>query len=134
MIRIINQDFDKQHYEQLAKELIYLDIRTSLPHEMLTPLYLYVTQLEPYFSGMIHAYYLKQDNTRYDMLTEQMETFLTHFQKLLIDLKSNTQFDKPFLWFWNEIADILQNDCTAIRDQYLTNSVNYLLYELKSVI
>lgn len=132
MAKIIRNDFTIEKFNKIAQEFLYSDTRVSLPKESLLSLQEHLIKAGPSFQKMFATYFAKQDNTRYDDLTTKMVSFVKKLLKYNADLQGEER--KVFILFWNEIAEIIKVDCVFLREQYLTNSCNYFVWEIGKMI
>jgi hypothetical protein len=131
MAKIITDSFTKEKFNEMVLEFLFSDARISLPDSSLHKLREHLFKTADVFTDVFNPYFEKEGNKRYDRMIKKMELFLRKMKRDCSRFESEEK--KALLLFWNEITDIIQADYLLLHDQYLANSCNYLIYEIKNL-
>jgi len=131
MARIIRQDFNTNDFNKIVDGFLFGDAGISVPAGSVTSLREHLVQWGVPLQKVFQAYFEREDNVRYDNLTDKMEDFIKSLGKYSTDLKGEER--KAFILFWNEVAEIIKADYLQLQVQYLANSCNYFIHEINKL-
>jgi hypothetical protein len=131
MPRIIRQDFSPADFNKILDEFLFQGAGIAVPAESITSFREYLVKWGVSLQKVFEAYFEREDNARYDNLTDRMKGFIQDISKYNVDLKGEER--KAFLLFWNEIAEIIKADYLQLQVQYLANSCNYFIFEINKL-
>jgi len=131
MTRIIRQDFNTNDFNKIMDGFLFGDAGISVPAGAVASLREHLVKWGVPLQKVFQAYFEREDNKRYDNLTERMEGFIDTLIKYSADLKADER--KGFVIFWKEVAEIIKTDSLQLQVQYLENSCNYFIHEINKL-